>query len=113
MGGALTISQVLTELDEMRAYSQSKGLNIVSEKADASGTLNMKTWGNPLTTIPNPLYDNMLPENSLSNPEDYIGVGTTAQRFDPQTIYYIRITGNESSTTEGTKPQILYTSMIN
>ena len=112
MGGALTISQVLTELDEMRAYSQSKGLNIVSEKADASGTLNMKTWGNPLTTIPNPLYDNMLPENSLSNPEDYIGVGTTAQRFDPQTIYYIRITGNESSTTEGTKPQILYTSMI-
>ncbi|ARV08182.1 hypothetical protein BTO05_00445, partial [Winogradskyella sp. PC-19] len=112
MGGALTISQVLTELDEMRAYSQSKGLNIVSEKADASGTLNMKTWGNPLTTIPNPLYDDMLPENSASNPEDYIGVGTTAQRFDPQTIYYIRITGNESSTAEGTKPQILYTSMI-
>uniref|UniRef100_UPI00261B5A78 M14 family zinc carboxypeptidase n=1 Tax=uncultured Winogradskyella sp. TaxID=395353 RepID=UPI00261B5A78 len=111
MGGSLTISQVLTELDEMRAYSQSKGLNIVSVKQDASSS-NQKTWGNPLTTIPNPLYDNMVPEDALSNPQDYVGFGTVAQRFDPQTIYYIRITGNESSTSEGTKPQILYTSMI-
>ncbi|TCK64035.1 fibronectin type III domain protein, partial [Winogradskyella wandonensis] len=109
MGGSLTVSQVLTELDKMRAYSQNNGLDIVSEKADASGTSNHKTWGNPATTITNPYYS---ASNSALGPQTYTGVGSAQQRFDPQTIYYVRITGNESSTTEGDKPQILYTSMI-
>lgn len=96
MGGCYTISEVLSELDQMRSYSVSNGLNIVSVKQDASPT-NQTTWGNPSSTITN---------NGLT----YTGQGTT--RWDPQTIYYVRITGNESSTAEGTKPQILLTSMI-
>lgn len=97
MGGSLTVSQVENELDEMRAYSVSKGLNIVSVKQDAGD--GKTTWGNPSGTITN---------NGLT----YSGEGSAELRFDPQTVYYIRITGNESSTTEGAKPQVLYTSMI-
>ncbi|WP_369993796.1 M14 family zinc carboxypeptidase [Winogradskyella sp.] len=96
MGGCYTISQVLTELDQMRTYSQTNGLDIVSVKQDASPS-SQTTWGNPSSTITN---------NGLT----YSGQGTS--RWDPQTIYYIRITGNESSTAEGTKPQMLFTSMI-
>ena len=96
MGGCYTLSQAMTELDDMRAYSEANGLDIVSVKQDAS-PIGQTTWGNPATTITN---------NGLT----YQGQGST--RWDPQTIYYIRITGNESSTPEGTKPQILFTSMI-
>ncbi|WP_431156989.1 M14 family metallopeptidase [Winogradskyella poriferorum] len=96
MGGCYTISEVLAELDQMRTYSVSNGLNIVSVKQDASPT-NQTTWGNPSSTITN---------NGLT----YSGQGNTF--WDPQTIYYVRITGNESSTTEGTRPQLLFTSMI-
>ena len=96
MGGCYTISQVVAELDQMRAYSQSNGLNIVSAKQDASPT-GQTTWGNPSGTISN---------NGLT----YSGQGGT--RWNPQTIHYIRITGDESTTAEGTKPQLLFTSMI-
>lgn len=96
MGGCLTLSEMETELDSMRTYSVSNGLNIVSAKQDASST-GQTTWGNPSSTITN---------NGLT----YNGIGTS--RWDPNTIYYVRITGNESTTPEGTKPQMLFTSMI-
>lgn len=96
MGGCYTISQVEAELDQMRTYSQTNSLDIVSVKQDASPT-GQTTWGNPSGTITN---------NGLT----YTGQGTS--RWDPQTIYYIRITGSESTTAEGTKPQLLFTSMI-
>ena len=96
MGNCLTVSEMLTELDEMYAYSQTNNLNIVSQRADASSS-GKTTWGNPQNTITN---------NGLT----YTGQGTS--RWNPQTINYIRITGNQSATAEGTKPQILYTSMI-
>ncbi len=100
MGNCLSVSEMLTELDEMYTYSQTNSLDIVSQKLDASPS-GQKTWGNPSTTITNP-QDN--------GPASYSGQGTT--RWDPQTINYIRITGNQSSTAEGTRPQILFTSMI-
>jgi hypothetical protein len=96
MGGCYTISEVLSELDDMRSYSVTNGLNIVSVRQDASPTA-QTTWGNPSNTITN-------------NGQTYSGQGGT--RWNPQTIYYVRITGNESGTPEGTKPQILLTSMI-
>jgi hypothetical protein len=96
MGGCLTLSEMKAELDNMYTYSQSNSLNIVSQKQDASPT-NQTTWGNPSGTITN---------NGLT----YSGQGTT--RWNPETIWYVRITGNEDSTPEGTKPQILFTSMI-
>ncbi|RAJ17049.1 M14 family zinc carboxypeptidase [Olleya aquimaris] len=110
MGNCLTISEVLAELDAMNAADTN---NIVSARQDASST-GQKTWGNPANTTPNPLYPYTAPASNgmpeFSEPENYIGQGTS--RWDPQTINYVRITGNESSTPEGTKPQILYTSMI-
>ena len=103
MGGCLTVSQMEQELDDMYTYSQTNSLDIVSAKSDASPT-GQKTWGNPATTITNP-QDN--------GPATYTGIGTGATaRWDPKTIYYLRLTGNQSSTAEGTKPQILFTSMI-
>ncbi|WP_411893901.1 M14 family zinc carboxypeptidase [Winogradskyella sp. A2] len=100
MGGCLTISQVESQLDAMRSYSQTNGLDIVSVKSDASSS-GQKTWGNPTNNFVN---------QHTNGPSTYSGTGST--RWNPQTIYYVRITGNESTTTEGTKPQILYTSMI-
>ncbi|WP_397362440.1 M14 family zinc carboxypeptidase [Olleya sp. R77988] len=96
MGNCLTVSEMLTELDEMYTYSQNNGLNIVSQKADASST-GQTTWGNPQNSTTN---------NGLT----YTGQGNSY--WDPQTINYLRITGNQSATTEGSKPQILFTSMI-
>lgn len=84
MGGCLTYSEMQSELDQMYAYSQSNGLNIVSQKANASST-NQKTYGN------------------------VNGPGTD---FQPSTVWYVRITGDQSTTPENTKPQMLYTSMI-
>ena len=84
MGGCLTYSEMQSELDQMYAYSQSNGLNIVSQKANASST-NQKTWGN------------------------VNGPGTD---FQPSTLWYVRITGDQSTTPENSKPQMLYTSMI-
>ena len=96
MGGCLTVDEMKTELDEMRNFSVTNGLDIVSQKLDASPT-GQTTWGNPSGNISN---------NGLT----YSGQGTS--RWNPKTIYYVRITGNESSTPENTKPQILFTSMI-
>ncbi|WP_299367455.1 M14 family zinc carboxypeptidase [Winogradskyella sp.] len=96
MGGCYTLSEMESELDDMRTYSQTNGLDIVSVKQDASPT-GQTTWGNPASSITN---------NGLT----YSGQGGT--RWDPKTIYYVRITGNESTTAEGTKPQMLFTSMI-
>ncbi len=91
MGGCLTISEVETELDQMRSSYPS----LISVKADASPT-NQTTWGNPASSITN-------------NGQTYSGQGTS--RWDPKTVHYVRITGDQSSP-EGTKPQTLYTSMI-
>ncbi len=98
MGGCLTLAEMKSELDDMRNYSVSNGLNIVSAKQDASPT-GQTTWGNPASNITN-------------NGQTYQGIGPSNHRWNPDTIYYVRITGNESSTTEGTKPQMLFTSMI-
>jgi len=43
-GGCLTYTQVLQELDDMRTYSENNGLDIISERLDASPT-NQKTLG--------------------------------------------------------------------
>ncbi|MGS2725624.1 M14 family zinc carboxypeptidase [Psychroserpens sp. BH13MA-6] len=96
MAGCLTYSEMKSELDDMYAYSQSNGLDIVSQKANASST-GQTTWGNPASTITN---------NGLT----YSGQGTT--RWNPETIWYVRITGNQSSVPENSKPQMLFTSMI-
>lgn len=58
--------------------------SLISSKTDASAT-NQTTYGNTL--------------------------GSAANRWSGQTIWYVRITGNQSLP-EGSKPQILYTSMI-
>ena len=58
--------------------------NLISARMDASPTA-QKTWGNTL--------------------------GTAGNQWPGQTMYYVRITGDQS-TPEGSKPQILYTSMI-
>ncbi|MBO6943832.1 MAG: HYR domain-containing protein, partial [Psychroserpens sp.] len=96
MAGCLTLSEMEAELDEMYTYSQTNGLDIVAQKADASST-GVTTWGNPSSTITN---------NGLT----YSGQGTS--RWDPNTVYYVRITGNQSTTPENSKPQMLFTSMI-
>ncbi|MBI9040831.1 M14 family zinc carboxypeptidase [Lutibacter sp.] len=100
MGGCLTFSEMKAELDQMYTYSQTNGLNIVSQKANASSS-GQKTWGNPSGTITNP---------QNNGPATYTGQGNT--RWDPETIWYVRITGNQSGTPENTKPQMLFTSMI-
>lgn len=91
-GGCLTVSQMEDELDDMRTLYPS----LISAKADAS-TTGITTWGNPASNTTN---------NGITN---YTGQGTT--RWDPQTIWYVRITGNQANP-EGTNPQSLFTSMI-
>ncbi len=91
MGGCLTVSETLAELDEMKTLYPS----LISAKTDASPT-SQTTWGNPTAT-------------TFNNGISYQGQGTT--RWNPQTVYYVRITGDQSSA-EGTKPQMLFTSMI-
>src|SRR5690554_1630658 len=93
MGGCLTLQQTMDALDDMHNLYP----NLISARQDASPT-SKKTWGNPSSTITN---------NGLT----YNGTGSAGSRFNPQTIYYVRITGNQASP-EGSKPQILYTSMI-
>jgi len=100
MGGCLTLSEMESQLDAMYTYSQNNGLNIISQKANASST-GQKTWGNPTNNFVN---------QQNNGPATYSGTGGT--RWDPSTIWYVRITGNESTTAEGTKPQMLFTSMI-
>ncbi len=58
--------------------------NLISARMDASPTA-QRTWGNTL--------------------------GTAGNQWSGQTIFYVRITGDQSAP-EGSKPQILYTSMI-
>ena len=94
MGGCLTVSEMEAELDQMRTLYP----NLISAKATAS-TTGKTTWGNPASTITN---------NGLT----YTGIGTgPVSRWNPQTIWYVRITGNQALP-EGSKPQSLYTSMI-
>ncbi|WP_431107062.1 M14 family zinc carboxypeptidase [Winogradskyella poriferorum] len=100
MGGCLTLSEMEDQLDAMYTYSQSNGLNIISQKANASST-GQKTWGNPTNNFVN---------QQNNGPATYSGTGGT--RWNPSTIWYVRITGNQSTTPEGTKPQMLFTSMI-
>ena len=82
MGGCLTVSETLTELDDMHNLYPS----LISAKQDASPT-NETTYGNTFTN------------------------GGVYDTWSGQTVYYTRITGNQSSP-EGSKPQILFTSMI-
>uniref|UniRef100_UPI00262B50F7 M14 family zinc carboxypeptidase n=1 Tax=uncultured Psychroserpens sp. TaxID=255436 RepID=UPI00262B50F7 len=100
MAGCLTFQEMKDELDDMYTFSQTNGLDIVSQKANASST-GQKTWGNPTNNFVN---------QQNNGPATYSGVGST--RWDPETIWYVRITGNESTTAEGSKPQMLFTSMI-
>jgi hypothetical protein len=58
--------------------------NLISARMDASPTA-QRTWGNTL--------------------------GTAGNQWPGQTMFYVRITGDQSAP-EGSKPQILYTSMI-
>ena len=111
--GCLTFREMKDELDDMYTYSQANGLNIVSQKANAS-SIGQKTWGNPSTTIVNPqnngpsTYSGQGNASSFENQPDRDG----KTFWDPETIYYVRITGNQSGTPENTKPQMLFTSMI-
>ncbi|RYH72183.1 hypothetical protein EVU94_14045, partial [Flavobacteriaceae bacterium 144Ye] len=100
MSGCLTFNEMKAELDDMYTYSQNNGLDIVSQKANASST-GQKTWGNPTNNFVN---------QQNNGPATYSGVGST--RWNPETIWYIRITGNQSISPEGSKPQMLFTSMI-
>ncbi|SDS14311.1 Fibronectin type III domain-containing protein [Formosa sp. Hel1_31_208] len=100
MAGCLRYSEMKSELDDMYTYSQTNGLDIVSQKANASST-GQKTWGNPTNNFVN---------QQNNGPATYSGVGST--RWDPETIWYVRITGNQSTAPEGSKPQMLFTSMI-
>jgi len=91
MGGCLTLQETYNTMDAMRSQYP----NLISARTDASPTA-QKTWGNPSSTTTN---------NGLT----YTGQGTT--RWNPQSMFYVRITGDQSAP-EGSKPQILYTSMI-
>ncbi len=76
MGGCLTVSEMEQELDlDMRTYSQTNSLDIISVKAVYSGSL--QTNGNSYTN------------------------GGAYNSWSPQTVYYVSITGNQSSTIEG------------
>lgn len=88
-GGCLTVSEVLSELDDMHSQYPS----LISAKLDAST--------NPPAPYNTPAES---PTTTYGNSEG----GTT---WPGQTIHYVRITGDQSSP-EGTKPQILFTSMI-
>lgn len=100
MSGCLTFQEMKNELDGMRTFSQTNNLDIVSVKANASST-NQKTWGNPSNDFTN---------QQNNGPPIYSGVGST--RWNPETVWYVRITGDESTSSEGSKPQMLFTSMI-
>ncbi|MFT5791017.1 MAG: hypothetical protein ACI9LI_000346, partial [Saprospiraceae bacterium] len=52
MSGCLTFEEMKNELDDMRTFSQSNGLDIVSVKANASST-GQQTWGNPSNNFTN------------------------------------------------------------
>ncbi|WP_299385803.1 M14 family zinc carboxypeptidase, partial [uncultured Lacinutrix sp.] len=83
MGGCLTVSETETEMAEMVTYASS--LNIISPVLDASSET---TYGN-----------------------SYTG-GGVYDTWSGKKVKYLRITGNHSTSPEGSKPQILFTSMI-
>lgn len=109
MKGCLTFSEMKSELDDMYTYSQTNGLNIVSQKASASST-GQTTWGNPANSTTNNglTYSGQGTASSFENEPDRDG----KTFWNPETIWYVRITGNQSGTPENTKPQMLFTSMI-
>jgi hypothetical protein len=82
MNGCLTYSEMLAELAKMKAYCDSKGLEIISDITDASPTL---THGNSYTTGG---YD----------------------AWAGQPIVYVRISDN-ADTDEANEPESLYTGM--
>ena len=90
---------------------QTNGLNIVSQKANASST-GQTTWGNPADSITNNglTYSGQGTASSFENEPDRDG----KTFWNPETIWYVRITGNESTYAEGSgsRPQMLFTSMI-
>lgn len=81
-GGCLTYDMVLQELDDMRAYSIANGLNIISEKLDAS--------------LVSGEADNAMNKQ---------------QSVEGRTIYYVRISDNPDSDESG-EPETLYQSLI-
>ena len=83
MGGCLTYSEMLSQLDQMRALYP----NLISIKKDAS--LAEDGSGTPITTHGNNL-------------------GATT--WDPQTIYYVRISDNPD-TDESNEPESFYSGM--
>ncbi|WP_290700086.1 M14 family zinc carboxypeptidase, partial [Lacinutrix sp.] len=85
MGGCLTVSETEIEMADMVTYGSP--LNIISPILDASPS-NETTYGNSFTN------------------------GGQYNTWSGQTVKYIRITGNQSTSPEGSKPQILFTSMI-
>ncbi|WP_460218513.1 M14 family zinc carboxypeptidase [Psychroserpens sp. MEBiC05023] len=81
-GGCLTYDQVLQELDDMRTYSIANGINIISEKLDAS-----------------------LVSGEADIPAN------KQQTVENRTIYYVRISDNPD-TDEAGEPETLYQSLI-
>lgn len=81
-GGCLTYDMVLQELDDMRTYSINNGLNIISEKLDAS---------------------------LVSGEADI--AANKQQSIEGRTIYYVRISDNPD-TDEAGEPETLYTSLV-
>ena len=81
-GGCLTYDMVLQELDDMRAYSIDNGLNIISEKLDAS----------------------------LVSGESDIAANKQ-QTVEGRTVYYLRISDNPDID-EVDEPETLYQSLI-
>ncbi|WP_460220495.1 M14 family zinc carboxypeptidase [Psychroserpens sp. MEBiC05023] len=81
-GGCLTYDMVLQELDDMRTYSINNGLNIISEKLDASLVSGEAD----------------LPANKQ-------------QSVEGRTIYYVRISDNPDTDETG-EPETLYQSLI-
>lgn len=83
MGGCLTYSEMLSQLDQMRALYP----NLISIKKDAS-----------------------LTENGSGTPIQTHGNTTGAITWDPQTIYYVRISDNPD-TDEQNEPESFYSGM--
>ena len=95
MGGCLTVSEMEAELDDMRTLFPS----LISAKLDASAN------------APAPYSGTFDQTGQPEDPSTTYGNTQGTTNWAGQTIYYVRITGNQASP-EGSKPQILSTSMI-
>ncbi|MFC3875731.1 M14 family zinc carboxypeptidase [Winogradskyella maritima] len=81
-GGCLTYDMVIDELDAMRAYSVANGLNIISEKLDASYNSSTKT-----TIEGRPIYYLRISDNP-----------DTDEANEPETLYQSLIHSREAAT---------------